>query len=428
MKSGRTEDREVPMRSTRPMLLWALILLLAAGSAQTQKKPVSRKQRTRYPKGIHWHHDVKSALREALERNAPILVAFIRDKVKLCDITVARIYANKGTISLTRKFVCLVAARGKHDFKKGRGIDGRIKKVCSKFGCVSCAEHQRIEVWAFARFNKGGSIMTPLHVFLDPRGKELERFQSDLNTTNEEFHDCMNRILDIVGPGLDTVSFRRMTAELKQVDGYIREKKYKPALEKLLKISRSAGRSRVADQSRERLKKLDAAVIQELKEIDKLIASGDFKAARARTLVVKRTFEGLPSARVFTDRLKLLRGRTGGAAALAKKQLARAEARFKSGQYAAARDLYRKIVKRYRTTPAGASARKRLEAFRTDEKLKAALARCLAVRDCTTWMKRADALMKNGRKAMAKEYYSRIVTTYPDSKHAAEARKKLASL
>ena len=34
----------------------------------------------------------------------------------------------------------------------------------------------------------------------------------------------------------------------------------------------------------------------------------------------------------------------------------------------------------------------------------------------------------SGRKDAAREHYRRIVTTYPDTKHAAEARAKLARL
>lgn len=414
------------MNSTRRLFLGALILLLAAGTARAQKKSAG-KVKLKLPEGIHWHHDIKTAFKEAVDRNAPILVGFIMDGAKLCDMTVAGMYKNKATIAFTRKFVCLVAARGKHEAVAGRGLDGRKKSVCSKFGCVSCPEHQRVEVWAFAHFNEAGSIMTPQHVFLDPRGKVIQRLKHVLATTNEELHAVMRRAIELVGPGIDSISFHRLTEELKRIRGHVIQKKYRKALDSLLEVSRVAGRSTVGERARAMLKDLEGVALLELKEVDKLIAAGEFKAARDRATLAKRNFRGLNTGRIFNDRLNLLGGSKGSAASKANRLLIMAEDSFKAGRYALAEETFRRIVDRHGATRAAGAARKRLRAFKTDEKLKAALARCKVDRECLKWMKLADALMKSGRKGKAKDYYTKILTIHPDSPYAAEARKKLQS-
>jgi len=417
------------MRKAGWLLLGALVLIPALGAA-AQKKDSGKKGKLKYPKGIHWLGDRDAAFKEAAERNCPVMVAFIHGGPgqKLCDMTTATFYSHKTVIQLSRKLVCLMANRGSHQQVKGRGPDGRIKKVCSKFGTVSCEEHRRIELWAFARFNEGGQITPPEHVFLDPKGKIIDRFKHVLATTPEELCERMKQAVDRVGPGIDTVAYRSLKEKLKVIDGWIRAKDYRPSIEALQKITARAGRSVIGATARDLLRRIDQAVVEEVKAIDCLIAAGDFDRARDRATRAEREFRGLRSARVIHDRLELLKGRSGTGARKADALLKKAERELAAKRYADAVELLNRIVKRYPATASAATARKHLQAFESDPGLKKALETSRADERCARWMKLADALVKSGRKQAARVYYEKIVKTHPESRHAAEAKLKLAKL
>jgi len=422
-------EREVPMWKADRLLLGALVLISALGAA-AQKKDPAKKEKLKYPKGIHWLGDRDAAFQEAAERNCPVMVAFIHEGPgqKLCDMTAAAFYSNKAVVKLSRKLVCLMANRCSHEQIKGRGPGGRIKKVCSRFGVVTCEEHQRIERWAFAHFNEGGQITPPEHIFLDPKGKVLDRLKHVLATTPEELCERMKEAVERVGPGIDTIAYRRLKEKLRVIDGWIRAKDYRTSIEALHKIIAQAGRSVIGKTARELLGRIDQAVIKEVKAIDGRIAAGEFESARDRANRAERAFRGLPSARVIKDRLELLKGRGGSGARKADILLKKAEHELEAKEYACAVKLLSKIVKRYPATPSAAKARKHLERFETDPALKKALAASRADECCARWMKLADALFKSGREKTARVYYEKIVKTHPESKYAAEAKKKLANL
>jgi hypothetical protein len=343
-------------------------------------------------------------------------------------MTTATFYSHKTVVKLSRKLVCLMANRGSHEQVKGRGPAGRIKKVCRKFGTVACEEHQRIERWAFAQFNEGGQITPPEHLFLEPKGKLFDRFKHMLATTPEELCERMQAAIDRVGPGIDTIAYRRLKGKLRVIDGWIRAGEYAESIKTLQSIIARAGRSVIGKTARTLLGRIDQAVIKEVKAIDQLIAAGEFESARNRAVKAEREFRGLRSARVIDDRLKLLKGRGGGGARRAEILLKKAERELDAKKYAGAVQLLNKVVRRYPTTPSAATAREHLARFESDPVLKKALETSRADECCARWMKLADSLLKCGRKEVAKAYYEKVIKTHPESRHAAEAKKKLAKL
>lgn len=413
-----------------PAALAVCIASLIAGPTPAQEKPPLTPDQVAergYPKGIHWLGDVKAALEEAKERNCPIMVAFLAEH-RGDQVVVEGLYQDKATISLTRKFVCLVACRARHDLVRDFGSTGRMKNVCKRFGGCSCSEHQRVERWAFMRFSKKNSIVTPQHVFLDADGRELSRIVNDLNVTAEMFHAIMLKAIERVGPGVSAADRRHMQNEVAAAEKRIAGRDYPSAISALLAVVAAAGKSQIGSRARALLERVEKAAVAELNALDTLIAAGDFAAARDLATASAQRFKGVNAAKLFQDRLQLLHGRGSGKSAKAARLLERAEKAFAARRYADAEAGYRKIVLRCGTTPAAARARARLEAFRNDPELARALAAARAEADCTTWMRTADALRANGRTSAARDYYQRIVKTYPDSRHAAAARAKLAKL
>jgi tetratricopeptide (TPR) repeat protein len=418
-------------------VLLVLFLLGAIGPGMAQKEIPSGKQTAKtpdqaeqnetarpYPPGILWMGDVKKALAEARERHCPIMVAFIAEH-KLCNMVVAGLYTDKETIRLSRKMVCLVASRGQHPHIPGHGPDGRLTRVCKRFGSVSCEQHQQVERWAFSRLNEKGSIQTPEHVFLDAEGRLLMRVKHVLATTSSMFHADMKKALERVGPGLDAITYRTFRAKLKTLDRWIRNGRHAEAIQTLLPFLARAGRSSMAGQARALLARVEDAATRELAAVDQLMAAGDFAAARTRCEQNERVFHGLDAARLFQDRLKLLQGKGKRSPDRVKALLERAERHFQQKAYLRAEALYRRIVTRHGDTPAATVARRRLASFQADVELKKALTQDRIDTECKRWMKLADALVKSGRIATACDYYQKIIQAYPESSHARVARQKI---
>jgi len=89
---------------------------------------------------------------------------------------------------------------------------------------------------------------------------------------------------------------------------------------------------------------------------------------------------------------------------------------------------YEKAVKLYRDTPAAAEAAARLKLLFDDPKTHALIELEKQRTECLRWLEMGKLYEKNGRDEEASKYYTKVLTTYPESDFAAEARRRLTEI
>jgi len=116
--------------------------------------------------GIEWQTEYAAAFELANERDTIVFLAVNMDGERANDAAAKKLYKNKTISELAGGTVSIIASKYVHT-KSG---------ACSRFGVISCAEHQKIDIRARgAVFNPDGDaeVIAPHHVFLDKEGNIL---------------------------------------------------------------------------------------------------------------------------------------------------------------------------------------------------------------------------------------------------------------
>ena len=97
-------------------------------------------------------------------------------------------------------------------------------------------------------------------------------------------------------------------------------------------------------------------------------------------------------------------------------------------QPAALLQAYDALATQHPGTKAAATAAAKAEAMRADKGLMASIANEAAEKDCKGWLSMARNFMNAGLKDKAKPYLEKVITQYPDSSFAEQAKEMLAKI
>ena len=121
---------------------------------------------------IAWQPNFEAAQAKAAAEKKPLFVVFLMDDETANDEIATTHFHEPAVVELSRSFVCVIACAGLHDAAESRDAGGA-KSVCSKFGCVSCAEHQEIERLARTEFMDSPRVAAPQFLMVSPDGKTM---------------------------------------------------------------------------------------------------------------------------------------------------------------------------------------------------------------------------------------------------------------
>ena len=96
--------------------------------------------------------------------------------------------------------------------------------------------------------------------------------------------------------------------------------------------------------------------------------------------------------------------------------------------YALAIRLYEQLVAACPKSDLCASAKARLDAFKSDNAVQASIVAKDADRDCRSWLSMADNFIQAGRTDKAREYLMKIIDKYPDTEWARQAKERMNKL
>jgi hypothetical protein len=145
------------------LVLATTAVLAAAGGARAAPAPAK----------IKWAVSVEAGLAEAKTRGVPLLVAINMDDERGNDHMVERVYTDPVFAGAAAKCVCTIGSLAAHD-QVTDGASG--KRVCAKFGSLSCADHQAVEKVVridWLKRKPTEDITSPQHFFLAPDGRRL---------------------------------------------------------------------------------------------------------------------------------------------------------------------------------------------------------------------------------------------------------------
>ncbi|MBI3843549.1 MAG: HEAT repeat domain-containing protein [Planctomycetes bacterium] len=126
------------------------------------------------PATVRFEPTLDAAFARAKKEKIPVMVCVVMDNESANDTVAWTYYRDPELGELSKHAACVIASIGTHaDYDEVRGDSTR--RVCGRFGSITCAEHQAIEMEARKRWLPGDSTVAPQHLFFDPSGKEIAR-------------------------------------------------------------------------------------------------------------------------------------------------------------------------------------------------------------------------------------------------------------
>lgn len=145
---------------------------------------------------VAWAPGLPAALEQAKARKVPLLVVVNMDAERGNDAMVAEVYTAAAVREACKRCVTTIASLGKH-----AALDAGGRSVCSRFGSVTCAEHQATEKVVredWLKRKPEETVDSPRHMFLTPEGRLL--FERVWTLDAEELTKLIDRAVRACAP------------------------------------------------------------------------------------------------------------------------------------------------------------------------------------------------------------------------------------
>jgi hypothetical protein len=158
---------------------------------------------------------------------------------------------------------------------------------------VKCSEHHGLYRDYFSKYATR-QVYLPLHVFLDPDGKEIFRKETDLGV--EGFRAFLEEGFARAGKGLSPRRYRELLRDFEAAGKAVGAKEYRKAIEAYDRIAKLKVRAGIVGRARQALEGVDEIGDREVERARRLAREGNQKDALTALLEVARELAGLPCA------------------------------------------------------------------------------------------------------------------------------------
>jgi len=226
------------------------------------------------------------------------------------------------------------------------------------------------------------------------------------------------------------------TALLENVEALMQKERYAAALAMLGKLKRPDADPKIAAHVAQIRARLTAQAEAALKDAQKQIQAEQYYEAslalgRAMALAAD-TPQGAEARKQFQELYKNDDARAAIEQGKREKEAADLLAAIEKAKTkktpAATLDAYDDLANRFPGTKAGATAADKAKAMRADPDLMAQMKNAAAEKDCKGWLSMARNFMRAGLQDKAKPYLDKVITTYPGTDFAKEAKAMLAKM
>jgi thioredoxin-related protein len=245
--------------------------------------------------GIHWAKSWDEAIKEAKERNVPILVTFHKDNCPRCTGMDSSVFNQKDFIAASRRWVCVYCNKD-----TGHGtvkVDG--KDMCKICPSITCEEHVKCDQDSGSGKYFNGTIGTPATVWADQTGKKIGDNQGGMSS--KQLLEKLAEAEKQVGPGLDEDAYSMLQDKLAAGEKAAADGNVKDAVEAYASAVKSMAKNAAAktwvDKAQAALDKLAEAAKKKIEEATAAKDAGDFAKARELLKAVLADFKGQPVAK-----------------------------------------------------------------------------------------------------------------------------------
>ena len=160
---------------------------------------------------IAWRESFPDTMSAAAEQKQVVLLAVNMDGERANDRMAKEVYSDSTIVELSQRVLPLVASVHAHSSEG---------KVCARFGTVTCAQHQKVDIAARSEVLKPdeeGFVVAPQHVLLGPDGKVILSVPYEISA--EELEWCIVTALLTVDPESDVRLSRKARAPQRLILG-----------------------------------------------------------------------------------------------------------------------------------------------------------------------------------------------------------------
>jgi HEAT repeat protein len=223
---------------------------------------------------IAWESDFDATLKAAKADGKPIMVAFIMDQESANDEVAKVHFHEKDVVETSKSFHCLIASVGIHAKTSAEG-------PCPRFGCATCAVHQKIQMRAQTAYLQSTEISAPQFLFLKSDGETM-LLRHVWMLTPKELVKKMRLALGFSDPAKAGEAEKQAAQDVAQVLEQANDNNMNKRIEAFKKLA-------LLDDPRiiEFLIKQTAEAVEEARRLEAIAAMGTKGNAKALPVLVK---------------------------------------------------------------------------------------------------------------------------------------------
>ena len=279
-------------------------------------------------------------------------------------------------------------------------------------------------------FKQGEPISVPLLLFLDAKGKEVDRIAGYAPAQN--YYAQVKKVAD---KALELVPAKRRRDVGRAIergqDAFDRED-FNAAMDALEAALTGGVPGEQLERAKDMRAEIETKATERLQEGEDLQAQGKLGSAVRAYRECIRKFRGTDAAEKATDHLIALRKDTEVrerlSAVLGRKLLATGKAAMEAGRYAEAAEAFDAIIARYPKTEQAAEAKTLRKKLDSDPDIAQRIREDRVSGDATRLLAIADGLRRNKRPRKALAEYRKVVERFPGTRFAATAKKRIAEI
>lgn len=344
-------------------MLTALTATMIALALLTPAAPSQKKS----GEGILFTPSYEKAFQEATERGVPLMILIVEDDEEANEDCWANTYNAPEFVRATRRTVNVIANRGTQEAHGviETTVNKRPKRLCAKFGSITCADHNKSAVGMFRDFAREGQVKTPQVLLVLP-DQTIVASHID-RTPMPELLGAFAKAERKLPNGLDQDEAAALRQGLLDARVWMEEKNYPKVVQFALPYQKRDTSANLVANVRHLMDKVEKAGKTELNQVQANLEAKEYVAAVEQLEAMAARYRRTPiEAVVKEQRTRLKKNREVKAAltkakreVAARKLLENADTLLEKGQDSRAEKLYERIRERFGNTEAASELAKR---------------------------------------------------------------------